>query len=92
MKILLLSPSQQMRDVLASNRPANFYPLLIKTWQLDENDEKNDFNKVARLAEIYAFRVLGIRAVDLIPVARLFIDMRVILRGISGDWLNRCRI
>lgn len=61
MKTLLLSSDEYMTNLFAVGRPANFYPLLIKTWQFDEGADKTQFKRVARLAEIYSFRVLGIR-------------------------------
>lgn len=56
MKALLLSSDSYLLDIHALNRPAAFYPLLIKVYDLDNSDEKLNFKRVARLAEIIGFR------------------------------------
>ncbi len=61
MKTLLLLSEEYLTNFFAVGRPANFYPLLIKAWQYDESDNKTQFKRISRLAEIYSFRVLGIR-------------------------------
>ena len=52
----LLNDAPYLLDIHALNRPAAFYPLLIKTYKLDNSDEKQDFKRVAQLAEIIGFR------------------------------------
>lgn len=39
-----------------------FYPLLIKSYQLDKSQNKQNFENIARLVEIFSFRVLGMKA------------------------------
>lgn len=56
MKTLLLSSDSYLLDLHALNRPAAFYPLLIKVYDLDHSDEKLNFKRVTRLAEIIGFR------------------------------------
>ena len=43
-------------DIFALNRPALFYPLLIKAYTLDTSDRKYNFKRVAKLIEIICFR------------------------------------
>ena len=52
----LLNDAPYLLDIHALNRPAAFYPLLIKTYKLDNSDEKQNFKCVAQLAEIIGFR------------------------------------
>lgn len=56
-KSLLLNPSDNLQDVFALARPANFYPLLIKSYKYDQSPNKAKFDKVARLIETISFRV-----------------------------------
>lgn len=57
---LLLKPNDNLQDVFALARPANFYPLLIKAYKLDQSSNKADFDRVARLVETISFRVYSI--------------------------------
>ena len=52
----LLSDAPYLLDLHALNRPAAFYPLLIKAYKLDSSDGKENFKRVAQLAEIIGFR------------------------------------
>ena len=61
MKELLPISEPHLRDIFALNRPALFYPLLVKASKLDGSDEKQNFKRVAQLVEIICFRVFGIR-------------------------------
>ena len=61
MKELLPNSEPHLRDIFALNRPALFYPLLVKASKLDGSDGKQNFKRVARLVEIICFRVFGIR-------------------------------
>jgi hypothetical protein len=58
---LILSSDNHLIDIFALGRPANVYPLLIKTYKLDQSESKTNFKKVAKLVEIISFRVFGIR-------------------------------
>ena len=51
-------------DIFALSRQATFYPLLIKTYKLDNSDAKDNFKRVAQLVEIICFRlsIIGSRA------------------------------
>ncbi|RKU35689.1 hypothetical protein C6496_15405 [Candidatus Poribacteria bacterium] len=64
MNKLLLRPDSYLLDIFALNRPAAFYPLLIKTYKRDQSNEKQNFEKVARLVEIICFRfgIIGARS------------------------------
>ena len=64
MNKLLLRPDSYLLDIFALNRPAAFYPLLIKTYKRDQSNGKQDFEKVARLVEIICFRfgIIGARS------------------------------
>lgn len=59
-KFLLLNPSDNLIDVFALGRPANFYPLLIKAYKLDQSPDKANFDKIAKLIEIISFRIYSI--------------------------------
>jgi hypothetical protein len=59
---LILSPTQNhILDLIALDRPAVFYPLLIKTYKLDNTEGKQQYQRVTRLMEIVSFRVWGVR-------------------------------
>ena len=64
MNKLLLSRDSYLLDIFALNRPAAFYPLLIKTYKRDKSNGKQDFEKVAQLVEIICFRfgIIGARS------------------------------
>ena len=57
MKELLMSRESHLLDIFALNRPATFYPLLIKTYKCDDSPRKQNFKQVARLVEIICFRL-----------------------------------
>jgi hypothetical protein len=62
MKILQLEPGTYgLQDLTALGRQAVFFPLLIKTFKLDTAQNKPNFKRVVRLAEIISFRVWGVR-------------------------------
>ena len=56
MKQLLQSRESHLLDIFALNRPAVFYPLLIKTYKFDKSVGKKYFKRVAQLVEIICFR------------------------------------
>ena len=56
MNKLLLDRSPYLLDIYTLNRPAAFYPLLIKSYKLDDSNERQNFKGVAQLVEIIAFR------------------------------------
>ena len=56
MRELLLNRESHLLDIFALNRPAVFYPLLIKAYKFDKSDGKKYFKRVARLVEIICFR------------------------------------
>ena len=58
-KTLLQSQISYVLDIFALNRAAVSYSMLIKTYKLDNSQEKQNFKRVARLIEIICFR-LGI--------------------------------
>lgn len=64
MNELLLSRDSYLLDIFALNRPAAFYPLLIKTYKLDKSNGGQNFEKVAQLVEIICFRfgIIGARS------------------------------
>ena len=49
-----------LREVFVLNRLGNFWPLLIKSYKLDESKGKVDFSKVAKSLSIYSFRVYAV--------------------------------
>ena len=55
----------ELSELLAINRTASFWPLLIKIWPKDTTPDKRDFKKCCRLCEIFGFKgyaIAGIRA------------------------------
>ncbi len=61
MRKLLENREPYLLDIFALDRPAVFYPLLIKAYKFDESVEKQNFKRVARLVEIICFRFSVIR-------------------------------
>lgn len=57
---LFQTEDEAVRDIFLLERPGNFYPLLIKTYKLDSTQNKVHFLQVARLIEIYCFRVYAV--------------------------------
>ena len=60
MRKLLLNREPYLLDIFALDRPAVFYPLLIKAYKFDESTGKQDFKRVSQLVEIICFR-FGVR-------------------------------
>ena len=56
MKKLLLNRDSCLLDIHTLNRPAAFYPLLIKSYKLDDSDKMQYFKRVTQLVEIIGFR------------------------------------
>ena len=63
-KTLFTSRESYLLDIFALSRQATFYPLLIKTYKLDNSDGKDNFKQVVQLVEIICFRlsIIGSRA------------------------------
>ncbi len=63
-RTLFTSRESYLLDIFSLSRPATFYPLLIKTYGLDNSDGKDNFKRVAQLVEIICFRlsIIGSRA------------------------------
>ena len=63
-RTLFTSRESYLLDIFALSRQATFYPLLIKTYRLDDSDVKDNFKRVAQLVEIICFRlsIIGSRA------------------------------
>ncbi len=56
LKPLIVNPGPNLLDIFALKRASTFYPLLIKTYKLDNSDGKDNFKKVVQLSEIICFR------------------------------------
>lgn len=62
MRLLQLNPGDYgLLDLIATGRQAVFYPLLLKTFKCGPADDKPNFKRIVRLAEIISFRVWGVR-------------------------------
>ena len=63
-RTLFTSREVYLLDIFALSRQATFYPLLIKTYKLDDSDAKDNFKRVTQLVEIICFRlsIIGSRA------------------------------
>ena len=61
---LLRCRDSYLLNIFALNRPAAFYPLLIKVYKRDKSNGKQNFEKVAQLVEIICFRfgIIGARS------------------------------
>lgn len=59
-EVLLQSKTRAVRDIFLLNRIGNFWPLLIKTYKLDNSKENDQFTLIAELLEKYSFRVYAI--------------------------------
>lgn len=57
---ILSSSSEIVRELFLLNRLGNFWPLLIKSYKLDQSKEKLDFEKTVKILTIYSFRVYAI--------------------------------
>ena len=57
LKAMMKNPCNELKDVMAIGNIANFYPLLIKCYRYDDDDEKKNFAKICHLCEIFSFRV-----------------------------------
>lgn len=57
---ILKSNLSELRDIFILSRTGNYWPLLIKTFKLDETEGKDKFKRVAKLLEIYSFRVYAV--------------------------------
>lgn len=49
-----------LRSIFILERTGNFWPLLIKVYKLDKTQSKEEFSIIARLLEIYSFRVYAV--------------------------------
>jgi ribosomal protein S16 len=58
---ILIEKSEEVRDLFLLERIGIFYPLLIKTYQLDDSQDKESFKKVAKLLELLSFRILSLK-------------------------------
>ena len=54
-RTLFISREPYLLDIFALSRQATFYPLLIKTYKLDNSDTKDNFKRIAQLVEIICF-------------------------------------
>ncbi len=57
---ILKSNLSELRDIFILSRTGNFWPLLIKTFKLDETEDKEKFKRITKLLEIYSFRVYAV--------------------------------
>ncbi len=75
---------KSLREVFLLERlGVTFYPMIIKAYQYDNSEQKKDFEDIAKLIEIFSFRVLGMktkRASDLDSA------MNVLTREFKGDF------
>ncbi len=56
LKPLTVNPIPNLLDIFALKRASTFYPLLIKTYKLDNSVGKDDFKRVVQLSELICFR------------------------------------
>jgi uncharacterized protein with ParB-like and HNH nuclease domain len=58
---ILSNNSEKVRDLFLLQRIGIFYPLLIKSYQFDRSEDKEDFLRVAEILEIFSFRILSLK-------------------------------
>ena len=97
-RTLFTSREPYLLDIFALSRQATFYPLLIKTYKLDNSDEKDNFKRVAQLVEIICFclSIIGSRADKgrefLYGLAKNFRgDFDQLIRDLRGFIRDNCR-
>ncbi|WP_271909875.1 DUF262 domain-containing protein [Vreelandella alkaliphila] len=57
---VLKSRNAGLLNLMHLDRMGSFYPLLLKTYKFDKSENKENFDKVCRLLEIFVFRVFVI--------------------------------
>ncbi len=57
---IIESKLEHLRNIFILSRTGNFWPLLIKSYKLDETNTKEKFSRIAHLLEIYSFRVYAV--------------------------------
>ncbi|MBT4376054.1 DUF262 domain-containing protein [archaeon] len=73
-----------LREVFMLERLGlTFYPLLIKSFQLDRSEDKKSFEEIVKLIEIFSFRVLGMKSKRSSDVDSA---VNKIVREFSGDF------
>ncbi|SDH80748.1 DUF262 domain-containing protein [Pseudomonas panipatensis] len=58
---MMKSEIEAFRDLACLDRLSNFYPLLLKSYKLDQTQKKQNFESTCKLLEIYSFRVFSIQ-------------------------------
>ncbi|MDP3026713.1 MAG: DUF262 domain-containing HNH endonuclease family protein [Nanoarchaeota archaeon] len=53
--------AEYVRNLFLLERMGIFYPLLIKTYNLDETKDKTEFLHITKLLEIFSFRILSLK-------------------------------
>lgn len=61
LRLLMKSQNEGFRDLVCLDRLGTFYPLLLKTYKLDNTPNKSKFDATCKLLEIYSFRVFSIQ-------------------------------
>ena len=56
-KSMFKSNHSEFLDIISLGRVANFLPLLLKCYRIDETDDKSHYRRICRLCEIFSFRV-----------------------------------
>ena len=59
-KSILSSSDENLRNIYILGRLGNFYPLLLKSYKLDKSESKEKFSEIAKLLEIYAYRIYAV--------------------------------
>jgi uncharacterized protein with ParB-like and HNH nuclease domain len=58
---LINDKKENLRDLFLLQRIGVFYPLLIKTYIFDSSEGKYNFLKIAKILEIFSFRILSLK-------------------------------
>ncbi|NWC58880.1 DUF262 domain-containing protein [Pseudomonas veronii] len=61
LRLMMQSEHESFRDLICLDRLGNFYPLLLKSYKLDETQGKQKFDAICKLLEIYSFRVFALQ-------------------------------
>lgn len=61
LRLMMQCEHESFRDLICLDRLGNFYPLLLKSYKLDETQDKQKFETVCKFLEIYSFRVFAVQ-------------------------------
>lgn len=82
-KAMFKSNHPEFLDIISLGRVANFLPLLLKCYRIDETEEKYHYRRICHLCEIFSFRVYVILEYKTSKSQTTWYEMA---RDFSGDF------